>query len=86
MVEQGLIGNRTAQLESALTGLERVLQQQQSDLSRLVRLEVYLGDISFLPAAMVWLARRLAESPPAVVVTGAELEDTHEVKLNAIAV
>ncbi|HET7032818.1 MAG TPA: hypothetical protein VFJ48_06810, partial [Casimicrobiaceae bacterium] len=66
--------------------LERVLRRAGSSLSSVVRLEVYFRDIYREASSMNALRALFGESPPSVIVAGAELEDLLEVKLNAIAI
>ncbi len=85
-IDQGLVGNREAQLESALSLLDATLRRAGSELSRTVRLDLYLRDIYFSHAARAILRRRFNDDSPVVSVMGAELDDFLEVKLNAISV
>jgi len=78
-------GDREGQLRAALDALESALRSAGSALSRTVRLDLYLRDIHFAPAARDLLRRRFGDSPPVLFVVGAELEDLLEVKLAAIA-
>jgi enamine deaminase RidA (YjgF/YER057c/UK114 family) len=85
--DRTLLAEREGQLNRALDVLGARLRDAGSDLSRVVRLELYLRDINFAPQANAILARRFeSSSPPAAIVMGAELDDLVEAKLNAIAV
>ena len=75
-----------AQLENALESLDAALARAGSNLSNLVRLEVYLRDIYNADRAADMLRARLRDDPPALAIIGAELGAPLEVKLNAIAV
>ena len=81
-----LAGDAPAQLERALGLLERALQRAGTTLADLVRIEVYVRDIYKSPSLAPLLRQRLRESPPTLIIAGAELDDCVEVKLNAIAV
>lgn len=77
---------RESQLAGALDVLEGALRNAGSALARTVRLDLYLQDVYFGPAALALLERRFAGSPPAVFMTGAEPGGRAQVALNAIAV
>jgi enamine deaminase RidA (YjgF/YER057c/UK114 family) len=81
-----LIANPRAQLSRALGILDAALRNFGSDLSKTVRLELYLRDIYFAEAAQAMLRETLGDDAPAVAVIGADLESPVEVKLNAIAI
>jgi len=81
-----LLGNAPAQLEHALRMLDRGLQRADASLASLVRIELYLRDIYKADALLPALRQHLREAPPTLIVTGAELDDCLEVKLNAIAI
>jgi enamine deaminase RidA (YjgF/YER057c/UK114 family) len=81
-----LMENAGSQLERACRALESALRHAGSSLSDLVRLEVYFRDIYRASVSMKSLRRLLGDSLPSVVVAGAELEGSLEVKLNAIAI
>lgn len=74
------------QLEHACRSLESALRRAGSSLSNVVRLEVYFRDIYRAESSMRGLRGLLGDSPPSVVIAGAELECLLEVKLNAIAI
>lgn len=77
--------DRAGQLEGALSALDGTLRRAGSDLSSVVRLDVYLRDVNFASEARARLGRRFGDSPPVAFVAGADLEDLVEVKLAAIA-
>lgn len=81
-----LIADRSGQLDRALSILRSRLERAGSDLTRVVRLEIYLRDIYFADEASEILRHAFRGDPPVVAIMGAELEDLVEVKLNAIAV
>jgi enamine deaminase RidA (YjgF/YER057c/UK114 family) len=81
-----LLGNAPAQLEHALRMLDRGLQRADASLASLVRIELYLRDIYKADALLPALRQHQREAPPTLIVTGAELDDCLEVKLNAIAI
>ena len=85
-VDRSLVAERPGQVERALSVLEAQLRRAGSDLTRVVRLELYLRDIHFAAQAHAILARRFGDTPPVTAVIGAELDDLVEAKLNAIAV
>jgi enamine deaminase RidA (YjgF/YER057c/UK114 family) len=85
-VDRSLVAQREGQVERALSVLEAQLCRAGSDLTRVVRLELYLRDIHFAAQAQAILARRFGDTPPVTAVIGAELDDLVEAKLNAIAV
>jgi len=80
-----LPADRAGQLEGALSALDDALRGAGSNLSRVVRLDLYLRDVHFAAAARAGLKRRFGDNPPVVFVAGADLEDLLEVKLAAIA-
>lgn len=79
-------GDRETQLDNALSVLQASLQAKGSDLSRTVRLDLYLRDIYWSDLAHLVLLRRFGESPPVVCTIGADLAGGAEVQLSAIAV
>ena len=79
-------GDFHTQLENALESLDAALARAGSNLSNLVRLEVYLRDIYNADRAADMLRARLRTDPPALAIIGAELGAPLEVNLNAIAV
>ncbi|HVO87135.1 MAG TPA: Rid family hydrolase [Casimicrobiaceae bacterium] len=81
-----LIGDARGQLRRAVQMLEAALRRAGTSLANLVRLDVYLRDIYNADEAARQLAALLHDSPPSIVIAGAELEDSLEVKLSAIAV
>jgi enamine deaminase RidA (YjgF/YER057c/UK114 family) len=81
-----LIANPRAQLSRALGVLDTALRNCGSELSKTVRLELYLRDIYFADAAQAMLRNTFGEECPAVATIGADLESPVEVKLNAIAI
>ena len=81
-----LIANPRAQLSRALSVLDTALRNCGSELSKTVRLEVYLRDIYFAVAAHAMLRGTFGEDGPAVAIIGADLESPVEIKLNAIAI
>jgi len=81
-----LIANPRAQLSHALGLLDTALRNCASDLSKTVRLELYLRDIYFADAAQAMLRETFGQDGPAVAIIGADLESPLEVKLNAIAI
>jgi len=84
--DKGRPGEPEAQLEFAIELLASTLHEAGSELARCIRLELYLKDIYFAESARAILRRRFMENPPVICIAGADLEDTLEVKLNAIAV
>ena len=81
-----LIGDVSSQVEHAMQSLEVSLSRANTSLSNIVRLEVYLRDIYQAQHVAAKLARLIGDDLPSIVIAGAELEDSLEVKLNAIAV
>ena len=81
-----LIANPRAQLSHALDVFDTALRNCGSNLSKTVRLELYLRDIYFAGAAQAILRETFGENCPAVATIGADLESPVEVKLNAIAI
>jgi enamine deaminase RidA (YjgF/YER057c/UK114 family) len=74
------------QLAHAVDVMQATLRRAATSLANLVRIEVYLRDIYKADAIARQLAELLSESPPTLVIAGAELEDGVDVKLNGIAV
>lgn len=62
-----------AQVEQMLEELETVLSAAGGSLRQLVRLNVYVADDSVTPVVDAVLARRLAETPPAVTLVRSPL-------------
>jgi enamine deaminase RidA (YjgF/YER057c/UK114 family) len=85
-VDRSLVAQRAGQVERALSVLEAQLRRAGSDLTRVVRLELYLRDIHFAAQAQAIHARRFGDTPPVTAIIGAELDDLVEAKLNAIAI
>jgi enamine deaminase RidA (YjgF/YER057c/UK114 family) len=81
-----LIGDAPGQLERAVRTLEDALRRANTSLSSIVRLELYLRDIYNTERLTEALHRRMGGSAPSLIIAGAELEDSLEVKLNAIAI
>jgi len=81
-----LIANPQAQLSRAMGVLNTALRACGSELSKTVRLELYLRDIYFADAAQAMLRETFGDDCPAVVMIGADLQSPVEVKLNAIAI
>jgi enamine deaminase RidA (YjgF/YER057c/UK114 family) len=81
-----LIGDAPGQLERAVRTLEDALRRANTSLSSVVRLELYLRDIYNTERLTEALRRRMGGSAPSLIIAGAELEDSLEVKLNAIAI
>ena len=85
-LDPSLVAQRAGQVERALSVLDAQLRRAGSDLTRVVRLELYLRDVHFAAQAQAILARRFGDSPPVTAIIGAELDDLVEAKLNAIAI
>lgn len=84
--DRSLVAQRAGQVERALSVLEEELRRAGSDLTGVIRLELYLRDVHFAAQAKAILARRFGDSPPVIAIIGAELDDLVEAKLNAIAI
>ena len=85
-LDASLVAQRARQVDRALSVLEAQLRRAGSDLTRVVRLELYLRDVHFAAQARAILARRFGDTAPATAVIGADLDDLAEAKLNAIAI
>lgn len=77
--------DRAGQLDGALRALDDALRRAGSNLSRVVRLDLYLRDVNFAAHARDRLRQRFGERAPALFLAGADLDDLLEVKLAAIA-
>jgi len=80
-----LYGDRAGQTRQALRRLEAALQHFGADLSRVVRLDVFLRDVYF-EEEFVRIAREVCGAHlPTLNVTGGDLQDGAEVEVAAIA-
>jgi enamine deaminase RidA (YjgF/YER057c/UK114 family) len=86
VAQSDLAGQTGGQIDAAIAALDARLTAMGSDLSRLVRLEVYLRDIYAERLFLEKAAPLLSAYPPVLLIAGAELEGINEVQLCAIAV
>ena len=84
-VIQELYGNKDAQAKQAIRRLEAALNRFDSDLSKVLRLDVFLDDIYFEDRFIDLAKEFFPSDPPAMNIVGVDLERNAEIELSAIA-
>ena len=81
-----LLGSIEAQTERTLRNLEAILNAANSDLSRVLKMTVYVSDISQWPAVNATYARVMGDHKPArAIVPVKELHYGFLIEIDAIA-
>ena len=81
-----LLGSIEAQTERTLRNLEAILKAANSDLSRVLKMTVYVSDISQWPAVNATYARVMGDHKPArAIVPVKELHYGFLIEIDAIA-
>lgn len=84
-IKQELYGDREGQARQALRRLEAGLNRCDTDLSNVLRLDVFLHDIYFEDRFIEIAKEVFGNEPPTMNIIGVDLEHNAEVELTAIA-